>query len=78
MWNTTLGWNGLNKSKSIVTVIIKVNSIQIGPFEGSWKLRYGRGYKKFYVGVIEMSFGKSLINVSWKRFKNNKIEHQFN
>ena len=30
MWNATLGWNGLNKSESFVTVILKVNPIQIG------------------------------------------------
>ena len=28
IWNTTLGWNGLNKRESIMKVIIKVNPIQ--------------------------------------------------
>ena len=44
--------------------IIKVNTIQIGLFQGSQKLRVGRGYKKVYVGVREMRLGKSLKNVS--------------
>ena len=74
MWNITLGWNGLNKSKPIMTVIIKVHTIQIGTFQGSQKLRVGTGYKKVYVGVREIRLGKSLKNVSWKRFKNSKID----
>ena len=69
MWNTILGWNGLNKSKSIMTVIIKFNTVQIGVFQCSQKLRVGRGYKKVYVGVREMTLGKSLKNLSWKRWK---------
>ena len=47
-----------------MTVIIKVNTIQIGPFQGSQKLRVGTGYKKVYVGVREIRLGKSLKNVS--------------
>ena len=37
-----------------------VNTIHIGPFQGSQKFKVGRGYKKIYVGVREMRFGKSL------------------
>ena len=37
MWNRTLDWNGLNKSESFMAVIIKVNPIQIVPFQGSQK-----------------------------------------
>ena len=55
MWNTTLGWNGLNRSKSFMTIIIKINPIQIGNFQGFQKVRVGRGYKEAYVGVREMS-----------------------
>ena len=32
-----------------MTVIMKINSIQIGPFQGFQKLRVGSGYKKAYV-----------------------------
>ena len=58
MGNTTLGRNGLNKSESIMTVIIKVNPIQTGPFQGSQKLRVGVWYKKAYVSVRQMRLGK--------------------
>ena len=50
MGNTTLGWNGLNKSKSFMTVIIKVNPIQIGLSRGLSKGCEG-AYKKAYVGL---------------------------
>ena len=71
MWNTTLGWNGLNKSESIMAVIVKVNLIQIGPFKSFQKLRVGNGYKKDYFGVRKMRIGKRV----WKRLENIKIEH---
>ena len=50
MWNTILGWNGLNKSKSFMTVIIKANPIQIGLSIWLWKTQgLGMGeYKKAY------------------------------
>ena len=57
-----------------MTVAIKVNPIQSGPFQGSQKLRVERGFKKDYVDVREMSLENSV----WKRLKNTKIEHQFN
>ena len=59
VWNTTLGWNRLNKSESFMTVIIvKANPIQIGQFQGSQKLRVGRElYRKAYVGAREMKLG---------------------
>ena len=47
-----------------MTVIIKVNSIQKRPFQGSQKVRYGRrGTKKACVGVREMKLGKRFENV---------------
>ena len=56
-----------------MAVIIKVNPIQIWPFQGSQKLRVGRVYKKAYVGVKEMRLGKRI----WKRLKSTKCERQF-
>ena len=56
-----------------MAVIIKVNPIQIKPFQGSKKLRVERGYKKS-VDVRKMRLGKRLC----KQLKNNKIEHKFN
>ena len=53
MWNTRPGWNGLNKSESFITVIIKVNPIQNGFFQGSQKPRYGRGDTKQLMLVLE-------------------------
>ena len=47
-----------------MTVIIKVNTIQIGPFQGSQKFRVARRLKKIYVGDREMRLGKSLKNIS--------------
>ena len=44
MWNTTLGWNGLNKRESFMAVITKVNPIHIRPFQGSQAL--GGGVQK--------------------------------
>ena len=41
-----------------MTVIIKVNPIQIGPFQSSQKLGVGRAYKKADVGVRRMRLGK--------------------
>ena len=74
MWNTILGWNGWNKSESYMAVIIKVNPIHIGSFQGSQKIRVGRGYEKAYVDVREIRLG----NKVWKKWKSIKIEHQFN
>ena len=65
MWNKTLGWYGLSKSESFMRVIIKVNPLQIGPLQGSQKLRIGRGFKKANVGVREMK-----LRTFWKRLKN--------
>ena len=53
MWNGTLGWNWLNKSESVMTVNIKVNPIQIGPFQGSQELRVGKGGTKKLMLVLE-------------------------
>ena len=63
MWNATLDWNGLRKSESFMTVIIKVNLIQIGPFQDS----KAQGTKKAYllIGVREMRLGKRV----WKRLR---------
>ena len=59
MWNTTLGWNGLHKSESFMTVFVKVSPIQIGPFQDlSSKVQGWEGDKKAYVGVREMGLGK--------------------
>ena len=69
MWNTALGWNGLNKRESLMTLITKVNLIQIGPFQGFQNLRVGSGYKECYVGFREMRLGKR----AWKRLKTAKI-----
>ena len=38
--------------------IIKVNPIQIRPFQGSQRLWVKRGVQKTYVGVREMKLGK--------------------
>ena len=41
-----------------MTVIIKVNLILIGPFQGSRKFRVVRGCKKAYVDVRELRLEK--------------------
>ena len=56
-----------------MTVAIKVNPIQICPFQDSQKLRVEKGFKIAYVGVREMRLEKK----NWKRLKNIKIKHQF-
>ena len=43
-----------------MTVTITVNAIQIGPFQGSQKLRVERGYKEAHVDVREMRLEKKL------------------
>ena len=43
-----------------MTVTIKINPIQIGPFQGSQKLRVQRGYKEAYVDVREMRLEKKV------------------
>ena len=44
-----------------MTVIVKVNPVQIGPFQGSQKPGLGwRSTKKLYGGVREMKLGKRL------------------
>ena len=59
MWNTTLAWNGLNKSETFITVIIKVNFIQIGLIKGLSKAQGWEGVlKKAYVGAREKKLGK--------------------
>ena len=59
MWNTTPSWNGLNKSESFMTVILKVNPIHIGLSKGFSKAQGWEGtYKKAYVGVSKMKIGK--------------------
>ena len=67
MWNTALGRNGLNKSESFITVLVKANPIQIGPFHGSQKLMVGRrrtrslcwgDVQEAYVGTRGMKPGK--------------------
>ena len=57
-----------------MTVAIKVNHIQIGPFQGSQKLRVETGFIKAYADVREMRLEKRLS----ERLKNTKNEHQFN
>ena len=69
MWSTALGWNGLNKSESLMTLIIKINPIQIGSFQGFQKLRVGSSYKECNIGFREMRLGKRV----WKRLKNANI-----
>ena len=44
--------------KSDFVVIIKVNPIQIGTFQGTLKLRVGRRVQKRYVGVTEKKIRK--------------------
>ena len=57
-----------------MTVALKVNPIQIGPFQGSQKLRVETGFIKAYADVREMRLEKRLS----ERLKNTKNEHQFN
>ena len=59
MWNTTPGWNGLNKRESFMTVIIKANTIHIWLSKGLSKAQGWEGaYKRVYVGVREMKLAK--------------------
>ena len=59
MRNKTLGSNGSNKSESFMTVILKVNPIQIGLSNGLSKVQgLEDAYKKTYVGVREIKFGQ--------------------
>ena len=46
-----------------MTVIIKVSTIQIGPFQDSQRLRVGREYKKVYISFREMRLEKRFENV---------------
>ena len=51
----------LNKSESLVTIILKVNPIQIGLSKGLSKAQGWEGaYKKAYLGVREMNLEKVL------------------
>ena len=59
MLNTTLAWNGLNKSESFMIMILKVNPIQIGLSKGLLKAKgWEWVYKKGYVDVREMKLRK--------------------
>ena len=67
MWNTAIGWNGLNKSESFMTVIFKVNLIQTGLSKGlskrneTWK----KGLKTFQRKILKLSI--SLIKFQWRQ-----------
>ena len=56
-----------------MTVIIKVNLVQIIPFQNSQRVRVRKGYKKAYVGVTEMRLGKRVR----KRLKCTKLKRTY-
>ena len=63
MWNTALGWNGLNKSESLMTLITKVNLIQIGPFQAFKTSGLGAATKNVMLVLEKWDLERELENV---------------
>ena len=68
VWNTTLDWNGLNKSESFTAVIIKVNPISLDFFRVLKKSVLGGCTKTLMLVLKQWDLEIAFENV-WKVLK---------